>query len=165
MITTKNLLIREFTLEDSEAYFENNRDGAVRKYMPNHSHENFDEARDEIRSFIDNYAGLKMPCHWAVVLADTGEMIGHVGIGDETTGENEKIFEICCGIKKEQRGNGYATEASSAFASWCKRAFGINKICASAQRENAAANKTLASAGFTLNGTGGGEEADNFYSI
>ena len=160
IVTTQNLVIREFTLDDTSAYFKNNQDEQIKKYMPNHTHSSENEAREEVQSFIDAYAEKKMPCHWAIVKADTGALIGHTGIGDEAG-----IHEICCGISKDYRGHNYAAEATAAFASWCKRVYGIDKIYASTNPENAASCKTLINAGFTLQETEFGEEKYNLYVL
>ena len=157
-LTTQNLVIREFTLDDIGSYYKNNQDEQIKKYMPNHTHGSENEAREEVESFIASYAGMKMPCHWAIVKADTGTLIGHIGIGDETG-----MHEICCGISKEYRGYNYAAEASAAFALWCKSVFGTDKIYASTNPLNTASCKALLNAGFTLQETEFGEEKYNLY--
>ena len=157
-LTTQNLVIREFTLDDTSTYYKNNQDEQIKKNMPNHTHGSENEARDEVESFIANYVEMKMPCHWAIVKADSGTLIGHIGIGDETG-----IHEICCGISKDYRGYNYAAEASAAFSLWCKSVFGVDKIYASTNPANVASCRTLLKAGFSLQETEFGDEKDNLY--
>jgi RimJ/RimL family protein N-acetyltransferase len=157
-ITTQNLVIREFTLYDASVYYENNQDEQIKKYMPNHTHGDEDEAREEIKSFIANYVELAMPCHWAIAKADTGVLIGHIGIGEGELNKTERHYEICCGISKNHRGHNYAAEASVAFSLWCKGAFDIDKIYASTKPANVVSGKTLLNAGFALEETDFGEE-------
>ena len=145
-IITDNLTIRQFTIDDVSAYFKNNNEAQIKKYMPNHWHDNEDKAREEITGFLSDYTDMKMPCHFAVVKDDV--LIGHVGIGESDTGSD--IYEICCGISKDYRGFGYAAEAVRAFVPWCKTTFGLDKIYASTNKENIAAYKALLSIGFTL---------------
>jgi len=161
LLTTQNLVIREFTLGDTSVYYKNNQNEQIKKFMPNHTHCDENDARDEVRSFIANYAELKMPCHWAIVKADTGTLIGHIGIGE---GELiDRTYEICCAIRKDYRGHHYAAEAVTAFALWCKSTYGIGKIYASTNPINIAAGETLLKAGFTLQEIECGEEKDTIY--
>jgi ribosomal-protein-alanine N-acetyltransferase len=150
MIFTNNLIIRKFTLSDSKQYYENNQDEQIKKFMPEHTHINEDEAHKEVASFIANYIELKMPCHWAIIKADTDMLIGHIGVGEADINGIENTYEICCAINKNYRGNNYAVEAVQAFVSWCKNTFDISKVYASTNQENIASRKTLLNAGFIL---------------
>jgi len=161
--TTQNLEVREFTADDISAYYKNNQDEQIKKYMPNHTHGDENEAREEVESFIASYAEMQMPCHWAIVKADTGALIGHIGIGEGEIIEGS--YEICCAISKDYRGRNYAAEASAAFALWCKKAFGIDKIYASTNPLNVASCKTLLNAGFVLQEIEVGEEKCSVYAL
>jgi RimJ/RimL family protein N-acetyltransferase len=145
-IITENLEIRKFTIDDVYIYFENNNDAEVKKYMPDHSHDNVEKAYDEITGFLKQYLKMKMPYHFAVIKDNI--LIGHIGIGDSDIGCG--IYEICCAINKDNRGLGYATEAIKSFVPWCKHTFGIKKIFASMNQENNASTKTAQNAGFKL---------------
>jgi len=149
-IFTQNLIIREFNIDDTNAYYKNNQDGQIKKYMPNHSHDDENEARKELEENIANYAETEMPVHFAIVKADINALIGHIGIGDSEIIEN--AYELCCGISRDYRGHNYAAEALRAFAPWCKSAFNIDKIYASVNSENIAPRKALLNAGFSLCG-------------
>ena len=145
-IITDNLIIREFTIDDVSAYFKNNNESQIKKYMPNHSHSDEDKAREEVSGFLSDYKDMKMPCHFAVTKDDI--LIGHIGIGESDM--DAGIYEICCGISKDYRGFGYAVEVVKAFVPWCKTTFGLDKIYASTNQENIAAYKALLNAGFNL---------------
>ena len=147
-IFTQNLIIREFTIDDISAYFKNNNEEQIKKYMPNHWHNDVSTAREEIEDFISHYKNMTMPYHWAIDKADTNALIGHTGIGDSDI--SDSIYEIDCAINKDFRGFGYAAEVTKAFVPWCKIAFGLDKIYASADTENIASNKSLLNAGFVL---------------
>ena len=148
IITTQNLIIREFTIDDYPQYYQNNNDEQIKKYMPNHSPNDENDARKEIEGFLSDYKNRKLEWHYAVV--KDGLLIGHVGIGEcEVSGIND-AYELCCGINKDYRGYGYAAEATKAFAQWCKSEFNLNKVYASTDKENIASNKVLLKAGFIL---------------
>ena len=147
-IFTKDLIIREFMIDDVSAYFKNNNEEQIKKYMPNHWHDDENKAREEIEDFISHYKNMTMPYHWAIVKANTNALIGHTGIGDSDI--SDSIYEIDCAICKDYRGFGYAAEATKAFVPWCKSAFGLDKIYASADIKNIASCKSLLNAGFVL---------------
>jgi len=146
MIITKNLIIREFNIDDTGAYYKNNQDAQIKKYMPNHTHADEIEAREELEECIAGYANMQMPLHFAIVKED--KLIGHIGIGESEI--VERAYELCCAVSKDYRGYNYAAEAVRAFAPWCKIAFGVDKIYASANCDNVAPCKTLLNAGFIL---------------
>ncbi|MCL2406756.1 MAG: SMC-Scp complex subunit ScpB [Defluviitaleaceae bacterium] len=153
LIRTKNLTIREFNLDDTPQYFLNNQDEQIKAYMSDHSHISEDDAREEIKSFIDNYDSLRMPCHFAIVRTDTNTLIGHIGIGEADLKGIGKAYEICYAINKDFRGRSYATEAVQAFMVWCKNTHDITNVYASVNQENNASHKTLLKAGFNVTDT------------
>jgi RimJ/RimL family protein N-acetyltransferase len=146
-LITDNLLIRKFTIKDTSIYYFNNNEAQIKKYMPDHSHSNVDGARKEVASFIENYKDMRMPLHFAIT--KDGILIGHIGIGDDSD-ICDGLHEICCGINKDYRGFGYASEAIKAFVPWCKEFFGEKKIYGSMNRENIASAKSAINAGFVL---------------
>jgi len=101
-IKSANLVIRKFTMDDASAYFKNNNEAQIRKYMPDHFHSDEAEAREEVAGFLSNYDGMRMPCHFAVT--KDGAVIGHVGIGESDI--SDSIYEICCAISEDHRGFG-----------------------------------------------------------
>jgi len=153
-IYTSNLAIRKFEICDAGAYFTNNHDAQIKKFMPDHWHVDTNKAREEIQSFISCYQDMKMPYHFAITKDDI--LIGHIGIGESDIGKGN--FEICYAINKNYRGLGYAKEAICAFVPWCKTTFGIDKLYASINKENTASYKSLLNAGFTLI-----DESNNLY--
>jgi RimJ/RimL family protein N-acetyltransferase len=145
-IITDNLIIREFKIDDVRAYFKNNNEAEIRKYMLHHSHSEEDKAREEVMGFLSDYKDRKMPCHFAITKDNI--VIGHIGIGESDV--SDSIYEIDCAISKDYRGLGYAAEATKAFVPWCKSTFGLDKIYASAEKENISSCKSLLNEGFTL---------------
>jgi RimJ/RimL family protein N-acetyltransferase len=161
-IITKNLVIRKFTIDDVPAYFENNNEEQIKNYMPHHSHDNIENAREEITNFLSGYEKLNLPCHFAIT--KDGVLIGHIGIGK--SGINDEMDEICeidCAISKNYRRHGYSIEASKAFIPWCKSAFGLEKIYATSNKENLSSNKSLLSIGFALTEIKANDKSINVY--
>lgn len=109
MIQTERLLLREMTAEDRKDLNEILQDTEV-MYAYEHpfSDEEVTEWFDRQLRRYEEYEhkfGL-----WAVVLRETGEMIGQTGLTLQNCGE-EQLLEIGYLFKKRHWHNGYATEA------------------------------------------------------
>ena len=108
-LQTNRLVLREFTPEDFDALYAILSDPDTMKHYP----KSFDEAR--VRGWIawnlENYAVFGFGL-WAVVLRETGKLIGDCGITMQTI--NGKIRpEIGYHIHKDHQKRGYATEAAA----------------------------------------------------
>lgn len=111
MITeTKRLLLRELTAEDFDGLYAVLADSDIMEHYPY----TFDAARVQnwIRRNRERYAtdGFGL---WAVVLKETGEMIGDCGITMQCI-HGELLPEIGYHIRKDQQRRGYASEAAAA---------------------------------------------------
>jgi len=113
ILSTSRLILREMTPEDIEALAAILEDAETMRF--------YDGAFSRKETFIwlerqfDRYRedgyGL-----WAVVLRSTGEMIGQCGITLQNV-EDETLPEIGYLLRRDQWGNGYASEAAQA----CRR--------------------------------------------
>ena len=108
-LQTDRLILREYTSEDFDSLYEILSDPDTMKHYP----KPFDEER--VRHWIawnlDNYAVFGFGL-WAVVLRETGKLIGDCGITMQTI--NGKIRpEIGYHIHKDYQRRGYATEAAA----------------------------------------------------
>lgn len=111
MITeTERLFLRELKESDFDALYEVLADSDIMEHYPY----TFDEAR--VRNWItrnmERYRkdGFGL---WAVVLKETGEMIGDCGITMQNI-HGQRLPEIGYHIRKDQQRKGYASEAASA---------------------------------------------------
>ena len=110
ILETERLILREFVPADFEALYAVLADSDIMEHYPYP----FDEAR--VRNWItrnleryrNNGFGL-----WAVVLKDTGEMIGDCGITLQKI-HGQMLPEIGYHIRKDQQRRGYASEAAAA---------------------------------------------------
>lgn len=108
-LETQRLILREFTMGDFDALYEILSDGETMKHYP----KPFDEekVRYWIQWNLENYQVFGFGL-WAVVLKESGEVIGDCGITMQTI--NGKIKpEIGYHIHKAHQGRGYATEAAA----------------------------------------------------
>ena len=120
---TKRLFLREWTMQDLDAWAAILSDAEVMRYYP----KPFDrqKVQDWIAWNLENYRtdGFGL---WAVHLRATGELLGDCGITMQQI-HGQHLPEIGFHMKKSVWGQGYATEAARACLIWeCSRpSFGI----------------------------------------
>lgn len=85
----------------------------------------------------------------AVILKETGELIGHIELCHMSWWE--KGVEICRHFRKEYRGKGYGTEAARVLINYLFKK-GFRKIYADTNPDNIAAQRSLKKLGFRLEG-------------
>ncbi len=125
ILTTSRLLLREMTPEDMDALSSILEDAETMRF--------YDGAfsRDEVLGWLqrqfDRYRedGFGL---WAVVLSSTGEMIGQCGITLQTV-EDETFPEIGYLLRRDQWGNGYASEAAQACKRYAFDKLGFSLCC------------------------------------
>ena len=80
----------------------------------------------------------------AIVRKDTGDFIGHCGIGKH---EGLPETEMFVGLEKQHRNMGYASEAVTALTNWADPTFGIPFLCATILMDNLPSQKGLEKCG------------------
>ncbi len=106
---TDRLLLREFTLDDAEAFFELHRDPAVTRFTSDAGPATVDEARDILRTRpIADYQKYGYG-RWACILKSNGQLIGMTGLK-----YLDDLREVDIGYRllPAHWGRGLATEAS-----------------------------------------------------
>ena len=114
IIETERLKLREYTFDDFDSLYEILSDEETMRHYP----EPFDEekVRGWLQWNIDNYAEYGFGL-WAVVLKETGEMIGDCGITIQNI-DGELLPEIGYHIHKKYWRQGYGSEAAKAVRDW-----------------------------------------------
>lgn len=148
MFETEHLIIRRFKIEDTQDLYRHHREEAVRKWIPNESYADMEEARDAIAFFIDCVNRKALPFVLAVVHKETGEWIGDTGIN--AVAGNAKEVEIGYVIARQHRGKGYATELLGAMMKFAASTFGIHVLYGRVLRGNHGSVKVLEKNGFVL---------------
>ena len=111
-IMTDRLLLRPFVPEDTETMFQNwAGDSETTRYMGWPTHSDFSVTRQRLEYLQEQYAK-EEGCDWAIVLRETGELIGSVGAFPvfEATGRVETGYII----DKRFWHRGITTEAHAA---------------------------------------------------
>ena len=113
-LETKRLVLREYVPEDFEALYSILSDSETMQHYPKPFDE--DKVRYWIEWNIENYRVFGFGL-WAVVLKETGELIGDCGITMQNIGGKIKP-EIGYHIRKDQWRRGYASEAARRCRDW-----------------------------------------------
>ena len=150
-IETERLIIKEFDLSMAKAVHENSLDEDNRKFVPDEVFETEDVARKTIEFLISQYETEDGPLVYPV-LTKRNENIGYVQLAPIDEG-----WEIGYHIAKEYTGNGYATEAVSAFLPVIAEKKSLSEIYGICLMENIASVKVMEKCGFLNLYSGAGE--------
>lgn len=82
--------------------------------------------------------------HFAVVVADTGAVIGVAGLNRE----GDDAAELHYWIRSDHAGRGFATEAGRALVAWAPGALGVRRLTLWAGRDNHASRRVAGKIGF-----------------
>ena len=119
---TNRLVIRKFDLSMAQAVHENSLDEDTRRFVPDEVFETVDDAADTIEFLMGVYETGDGPLVYPVLLHDDTN-IGYVQLVPIESG-----FEVGYHIAAQYTGNGYATEAVSAFLKHIMPAKGIEEV-------------------------------------
>lgn len=144
-IETQRLILREMTMDDFDSLFAVLGDSDIMQHYPY----TFDEARVKgwIEKNIERYSLFGFGL-WAVVLKETGEMIGDCGLTMQLI-KNQIKPEIGYHIRKDCQKKGYASEASRAVRDWTFTNTSFNTLFSYMKYTNVGSYKTAMANGMT----------------
>lgn len=147
-LETERLLLRPFEIEDVQNVFEGwETDPDVARYM-------YWESHNDINKTIEwlNYEINKIDApdwyRWAIVLKETGELIGTGVIHFD---DSYSKYGIGYNLGKKYWGKGYTTEAMKEILTFVKENLEISEIIGCHANENPASGKVLEKLGFQYN--------------
>lgn len=143
---TEHLLIRKLEPEDADRLFENHAEEKVKKWFPNESYADLNEAKEAIAFFGDCVDKDRLPFVLAIELKETGELIGDTGVS-EVDGEPDAV-EIGYQICNKYCGRGFATEALKAMTEFSFAKFGAKVSYGRVVHGNGASARVLGKAGY-----------------
>ena len=79
---TERLLARKFRAEDAQRLYKNHLDENVKKWFPNESYADVNEAKEAIAFYRDCVNSNRFPFVFAVQLKETGELIRDTGVSE-----------------------------------------------------------------------------------
>ena len=160
LFETAHLRVRKFALEDARTLYENHREEEVQKWIPNECYADTEEAEKAVRFYMDCVNRGKLPYVLAVVMKDTGELIGDTGI-NAVEGKADEV-EIGYTICRQHSGKGYATELVKGMTAFAVSAFGMHVLYGRVLRGNEASVRVLEKNGYILIGEEFGAEDDPY---
>lgn len=149
-LTTERLILRDFVFDDWPAVLAYQRDPRYLRYY-DWTERTPEAAQRFVQMFLDQQHTL--PRHkfqLAVVLKDTGRLIGNCGL--RQTAATAREADIGYELVPEQWGHGYATEAARAMVQFGFAQLKVHRIWAWCIAENAASARVLEKLGMTLEG-------------
>src|SRR6185437_748287 len=145
VLETARLRLREFTMNDADAMETVLGDPVAMQYYP----AAFD--RRGVEAWIEkNMARYQRDEHslWAMLLKDTGELIGDCGCAvQEVEGRNE--IEVGYHVRRDLWGNGYATEAARACMEYAFTKIGAERVISMIRPENVQSRRVAEKNGLT----------------
>lgn len=148
MFETEHLRVRKFEIEDAKHLYENHLEEEVKKWIPNESYADIEEALGAINFYIDCVNSRHLPYVLAVELKENGELIGDTGV-NEVEGKADEV-EMGYVICKKYSGKGYATELLEAMTEFVTLTFGMNVLYGRVMRGNSASVRVLEKNGYNF---------------
>ena len=143
-IKTNRLFITEFNINMAESVHLNSLDEDNRRFVPDEVFETVEDAAETVEFLMSCYTSGDGPLVYPVLLK-YGTYIGYVQAVPLENG----TWEIGYHIGGSYTGQGYATEAVTAFLPIIMKQLGITEIAGICLAENAASVKVMERCGFT----------------
>lgn len=150
-IETERLILRPFTLEDTESAFCNwAGDESVQNDCGEPVYDNLEKARELLQRYIDKYEYNDV-YRWAVIIKQTGECAGQIAYFIVDSHNMFGEIEYCMG--KLYQNKGYITEAVKAVVDYGFVKVGFNRVQVSHRHVNIPSKRVIEKCGFTYEGT------------
>lgn len=149
ILETNRLIIREIEIADVSKLYHIYKDENITKYMPG-LYANIEDEIEYTKKYIQNMYGFYMYGMWIIVLKDTGEVIGRVGVDNKADVIPGYEHEFGYMIASEYQNKGYATEASKAVLRYLEEEFDMKDIFVEVKWENIPSYKLALSLGFNF---------------
>ena len=149
-LVTKRLILRQFVLGDAENMFKNwANDREVTKYLCWKPHENVEETRELLESWIPKYLQ-KDYYEWAIILKEINEPIGSIAVVKRE--DDIKMVHIGYRIGKKWWNQGITSEALKALIKFFFEEVGINRIESRHDPNNPSSGKVMLKCGLKYEG-------------
>lgn len=148
-LETKRLILRRLKPSDAKAVFEYASDPEVTKYVTWQPHKAIAESKSFIRFVLNQYKQDKAG-DWAIVLRQTGKVIGTCGFTAINAINN--YAEIGYVLSHRYWGNGYMTEAVLALLKFAFDKMSLNRVEAVHILNNAPSGRVMEKAGMKSEG-------------
>lgn len=150
-IETPRLLLRRFTLEDAPAMYRNwASDPEVTKYLTWPTHESVTVSRQVLTDWVDQYENDTF-YQWAIVLKETGEPIGSIGVVEQN--QRAKLAHVGYCIGRNWWHRGITSEAMKAVMDFLFDQVGVNRVESRHDPRNVNSGAVMRKCGMQYEGT------------
>jgi len=147
VIETERLILRDLTIEDLDALAALYADARVRQYFPDGTLTR-SETLKELEWIIKVYYGTYGYGLWAVILKDSGELVGRCGLLPwEIDGRTE--VEVAYLLGTPWWGRGLATEAAGAIVEFAFATLEVDRLIAMVDPRNDASRNVATKVGMS----------------
>lgn len=148
ILETERLLLREFSIQDAESFYQLNLNPEVIKYTGDPPFESIQDAK----TFLEHYDAYSKTGYgrWAVIHKETNTFLGWCGLKYHKEGYVDLGFRFF----QNQWGKGYATESAKACIEYATSSLKMNELIGRVMPENKASIRVLEKLGFTFYKTG-----------
>lgn len=143
---TEHLIARNFEKNDAIYLYKNHLEEEMKKWIPNESYADIEEAQGAIDFYNNCVNNTKLPYVLAIQLRNTGELIGDIGV-NEVDGRSQEV-EVGYSICKRYSSKGYATEIVKGMTEFIVTTFDINTLYGRVLHGNVASIKVLEKSGY-----------------
>ena len=150
-LETERVILRKFTFDDAEAMYNNwASDQKVTEFLRWQPEKDISEAKDVLQDWVDNYSDPGF-YQWAIVLKETGEPIGSIGVVDKN--EYLDIAHIGYCIGRKWWHCGYTSESFGAIIRFLFEEVGVNRIESQHDPNNPNSGLVMEKCGLKYEGT------------
>ena len=149
VIETEHLILRSFKMRDCQDVYLYSSDREVARYVLWDAHRSLSDTRNYLRYMLRLYHD-GQPCSWAIVLKETGKVIGSIGfmwldpVNDSA--------EVGYSISRTWWNHGFTTEALEYVLREGFTALHLNRIEAQHDVRNPASGRVMQKCGMTQEG-------------
>ncbi len=153
IIETNRLILRPMSIEDAEALHNLlDKDERMWRYQHGYAY-TFEDRINAIKARLEHYDTYGFGC-FAVVRKSDGQLIGQCGLSphefEEKDGRTTQVFEVMFAIGMPFQGQGYATEAASAWVRYAFETAKLERLVVCPLKENIASIRVLEKLGFRI---------------
>lgn len=145
-IDTERLLLRPFRDSDAEAFFACCRNPKLGDNAGWKPHETLEESREILHTVFIGYNA------WAIILKETDELVGCVGLVPDPKRENPLVNMLGYWLNEPFWGKGYMSEAVQAVSRYGFEELGLSLITANCYPHNERSQHVLKRNGFLYEG-------------
>ena len=135
MISSPRLLLRPFSPADAPKVFAMGDEQGIRRWIPDQVYRDQQHAEQVVRALIAHTDNPPAPAARPYVLGiehkETRVLIGHVGLSPA-----RGSVEIGYAVEQRLHGNGFATEAVTAMATWASAELSLPEVLGIVEADN-----------------------------